>query len=39
HAFQQGADLIATGHYARVRRNSQGKVELLRGLDETKDQS
>ena len=21
HAFQQGADLIATGHYARVRRN------------------
>ncbi|MDP5127485.1 MAG: asparagine synthase-related protein, partial [Burkholderiaceae bacterium] len=39
HAFQQGADLIATGHYARVRRNPEGKVELLRGLDETKDQS
>jgi tRNA-specific 2-thiouridylase len=39
HAFEQGADFIATGHYARVRRNSQGKVELLRGLDETKDQS
>jgi tRNA-specific 2-thiouridylase len=39
HAFKQGADFIATGHYARVRRNGQGKVELLRGLDETKDQS
>ena len=39
HAFEQGADFIATGHYARVRRNPEGKVELLRGLDETKDQS
>jgi len=39
HAFQQGADFIATGHYARVRRNLEGRVELLRGLDETKDQS
>jgi tRNA-specific 2-thiouridylase len=39
HAFAQGADLIATGHYARVRRRSDGLVELLRGLDESKDQS
>ena len=39
HAFAQGADLIATGHYARVRRRPDGLVELLRGLDESKDQS
>jgi tRNA-specific 2-thiouridylase len=39
HAFKQGADFIATGHYARVRRSHEGRVELLRGLDETKDQS
>lgn len=39
HAFAQGADLIATGHYARVRRRTDGMVELLRGLDESKDQS
>ncbi len=39
HAFDQGADLIATGHYARVRRRDDGLVELLRGLDESKDQS
>jgi tRNA-specific 2-thiouridylase len=39
HAFAQGADLIATGHYARVRRRNDDLVELLRGLDESKDQS
>ena len=39
HAVAQGADLIATGHYARVRRAADGRVQLLRGLDETKDQS
>ena len=39
HAFAQGADLIATGHYARVRQRDDGLVELLRGLDESKDQS
>jgi tRNA-uridine 2-sulfurtransferase len=39
YAFAQGADLIATGHYARVRRRHDGLVELLRGLDESKDQS
>lgn len=33
-----GADLIATGHYARVARTSKG-VELLRGRDLDKDQS
>ena len=39
HALACGADVLATGHYARVRRDSGGRVELLRGLDEGKDQS
>ena len=40
HAFARGADYIATGHYARVRRNAHtGLVELLKGLDPGKDQS
>ena len=33
-----GADYIATGHYVR-KRESNGKVELLRGVDNNKDQS
>lgn len=33
-----GADYIATGHYVR-KREQNGKVELLRGLDKNKDQS
>ena len=33
-----GADYIATGHYVR-RRESNGKYQLLRGLDDNKDQS
>lgn len=33
-----GADYIATGHYVR-KREQNGKVELLRGLDNNKDQS
>lgn len=39
-ARQVGAEKIATGHYARIRRNSSTqRYELLRGLDETRDQS
>jgi tRNA-uridine 2-sulfurtransferase len=38
HAMRLGADKIATGHYARVRERG-GRLELLRGLDRTKDQS
>ena len=39
-ARQIGAERIATGHYARVRRNDQtGRYELLRAVDESKDQS
>ncbi len=55
HAMRLGADAIATGHYARVRRlddasvrrledaslrrDAAPQVQLLRGLDSTKDQS
>jgi tRNA-specific 2-thiouridylase len=38
HAMKLGADLIATGHYARVR-EVDGRFELLKALDHTKDQS
>jgi tRNA-specific 2-thiouridylase len=33
------ADFMATGHYARLRADDQGVVQLLRGLDHAKDQS
>ena len=39
HAMKLGADLIATGHYARVRQNTVGRYELLKALDASKDQS
>ncbi len=38
HALRLGAGRIATGHYARVRER-QGRFELLKGLDTSKDQS
>ena len=38
HALRLGAEKIATGHYARVR-EVDGRFELLKGLDATKDQS
>ena len=34
-----GAERLATGHYARRIRDSQGRVRLLRGLDRIKEQS
>jgi len=37
-ALGLGAQVLATGHYARVRQ-SNGKYELLRGVDAKKDQS
>lgn len=39
HARALGAEALATGHYARLRRNAQGSIELLRAIDSTKDQS
>jgi tRNA-specific 2-thiouridylase len=38
HALRLGAEKIATGHYARVRARD-GAVQLLKGLDGSKDQS
>ena len=38
HALKLGAANIATGHYARVR-EVDGRFQLLRGLDQAKDQS
>ena len=38
HAMRLGAEAIATGHYARVRKNGE-QVELLKATDSTKDQS
>jgi tRNA-specific 2-thiouridylase len=34
-----GADLLATGHYARVRLDSSGRYRLFKGVDARKDQS
>jgi tRNA-specific 2-thiouridylase len=40
HALAMGAERMATGHYARVRRGERsGTWELLRGVDPQKDQS
>jgi tRNA-specific 2-thiouridylase len=39
YAMDLGADYVATGHYARVRRDETGKTHLLRGLDNNKDQT
>jgi tRNA-specific 2-thiouridylase len=33
------AEYVATGHYARVRRDAEGRAHLLRAIDDTKDQS
>lgn len=38
HALALGADLLATGHYARIG-NQDHQYQLLKGLDSTKDQS
>ena len=38
HAMELGAEQIATGHYAKVRENN-GRFELLKAADDTKDQS
>ncbi|PAV28950.1 tRNA 2-thiouridine(34) synthase MnmA [Virgibacillus profundi] len=38
HAVSLGADYLATGHYAQVR-NNDGHYEMLRGVDDNKDQT
>lgn len=39
YARRLGADYLATGHYARLQRQPDGTVDLLRGVDQHKDQS
>lgn len=39
YAESLGADYIATGHYAQIRRDENGHVQLLRGKDVNKDQT
>ncbi len=39
YARRLGADYLATGHYARLARQPDGSVNLLRGVDQHKDQS
>lgn len=38
HAVSLGADYLATGHYAQVRKTN-GHYEMLRGVDDNKDQT
>jgi tRNA-uridine 2-sulfurtransferase len=39
HARALGADAMATGHYARLRKDSLGRIQLMRAVDLAKDQS
>ena len=39
YARRLGADFLATGHYARLRRQTDSSVQLMRGTDTHKDQS
>ena len=39
HALKLGANYVATGHYARIHRHEDGRVEMLRGVDDNNDQT
>ncbi len=39
HALALGADFMATGHYARIKKDANGMLNLMRGIDASKDQS
>ncbi len=39
HALALGADYLASGHYARLKRKDDGEIQLLRGVDRGKDQA
>ncbi len=39
YAMELGADYVATGHYARVRRDENNVAHMLRGVDNNKDQT
>jgi tRNA-uridine 2-sulfurtransferase len=38
-AASLGADILATGHYARIEQDASGSFQLLKGLDPRKDQT
>jgi tRNA-specific 2-thiouridylase len=38
-AEKLGADILATGHYARVKHDPDGRCRLFKGVDQLKDQS
>jgi tRNA-specific 2-thiouridylase len=38
-ARELGADFLATGHYARLKREEDGRVRMMKGVDAGKDQS
>lgn len=38
-AMDLGADYIATGHYARTAIDANGRVQMLKGIDDNKDQT
>ena len=38
-AFSVGAEKVATGHYARITRGADGRLELRKAVDREKDQS
>jgi tRNA-specific 2-thiouridylase len=38
-AVELGADFLATGHYARLTKDEEGRTRMLKGVDEEKDQS
>jgi tRNA-specific 2-thiouridylase len=39
HALAMGAEYMATGHYARIQKDLDGSIKLIRAVDRTKDQS
>ena len=39
HALALGADFMATGHYVRIQKAEAGRMNLLRAVDRSKDQS
>jgi len=39
HALALGADFMATGHYVRIQKAEGGRMNLLRAVDRSKDQS
>ena len=39
YVIANGADYLATGHYARLHKDEHGRIQLMRALDESKDQS